>query len=282
MIEEFRRDRWPATTPTRVLREVYRMITAGIDCGAKTTKTVILREGRIIGTGIVPTGFDQSRAVDGSLEIALKEAGITKERLNHIGGTGSGAEAVADADVKVNDVKAIAAAANYFFPDSRTVADVGAEAARAVKFNDQGGVEDFVINDKCAAGAGAFIEAMARALETPLSEMGALALTSTNPIPMNAQCAIFAESEVVGLIHAKTEKKDISRAIHDAMASRIVAMIRRIGVNLDVVMVGGVAYNPGFVAALRRELNLDRIYIPVQPELAAAAGAAIVAAQEKP
>ncbi|MBI5570549.1 MAG: CoA activase [Desulfomonile tiedjei] len=256
------------------------MIIAGIDCGAKNTKTVIMKDGQIIGKGIVPTGFEQSRAVNESLKIALKEAGITKDQLNHIGGTGSGAKAITDADVKVNDIKAIAAAANYFFPNSRTVADVGAEEGRAVKVNAQGDVEDFAINAKCAAGAGAFIEAMARALETPLTEIGQLALTSTNPIPLNSQCAIFAESEVVGLIHAKTDKQDISRAIHDAMASRIVSMIRRIGVNPDVVMVGGVAYNPAFVAALKRELNVDQIYIPEQPELAAAVGAAVVAAQE--
>lgn len=260
--------------------EGYLMIIAGIDCGAKNTKTVIMKDGQIIGKGIVPTGFEQSRAVNESLKIALKEAGITKDQLNHIGGTGSGAKAITDADVKVNDIKAIAAAANYFFPNSRTVADVGAEEGRAVKVNAQGDVEDFAINAKCAAGAGAFIEAMARALETPLTEIGQLALTSTNPIPLNSQCAIFAESEVVGLIHAKTDKQDISRAIHDAMASRIVSMIRRIGVNPDVVMVGGVAYNPAFVAALKRELNVDQIYIPEQPELAAAVGAAVVAAQE--
>lgn len=256
------------------------MITAGIDCGAKTTKTVIMQDGKITGKGLVPTGFEQAEAVRESFEKALTEAGIARDKVEHVGGTGSGAKAIAEADVKVNDIKAISAAAHYFFPNSRTVADVGAEEGRAAKFDEQGHVQDFAINEKCAAGAGAFIEAMGRALETPLAEMGPLALTSTNPIPMNAQCAIFAESEVVGLIHAKTERKDISRAIHDAMASRIVSMIRRIGVNPDVVMVGGVAYNPGFVEALRRELAVDAIYIPDRPEFAAATGAAVVAAKE--
>jgi benzoyl-CoA reductase subunit D len=254
------------------------MITAGIDCGAKTTKTVIMKDGRIVGKGVVPTGFAQAQAVKDSLEAALKEAGITGDQIEHIGGTGSGAKAITDADVKVNDIKAICAASHYFFPNSRTVADVGAEHARAAKCDEHGRAQDFAINEKCAAGAGAFIEAMGRALETSLTEIGPLALTSTNPIPVNAQCAIFAESEVVGLIHAKTEKKDISRAIHDAMASRIGSMIRRIGVNPDIVMVGGVAYNVGFVDALRRELGVDKIYIPDQPDCAAATGAAVVAA----
>jgi len=254
------------------------MITAGIDCGAKNTKTVILKDGQIIGRGIVPTGFEQSEAVRASLEMALKDAGISAQALEHIGGTGSGAKSISGADVKVNDIKAMAMAAHYFFPDSRTVADVGAEEGRAAKFDGNGNVEDFAINEKCAAGAGAFIEAMGRALETPLTDMGPLALSSSNPIPMNAQCTIFAESEVVGLIHAKTERKDISKAIHDAMASRIVSMIRRIGVNPDIVMLGGVAYNPGFVEALKRELAVPQIFIPEKPEFGTAVGAAVVAA----
>lgn len=256
------------------------MITAGIDCGAKNTKTVILKDGEIVGRGKVLTGFEQAQAVKESLDNALKEAGVSREDLACIGGTGSGAKSIDEADIKVNDIKAMAMAAVYYFPNARTVADVGAEEGRAAKCDEKGNVVDFAINEKCAAGAGAFIEAMGRALETPLEEMGNLALSSDKAIAMNAQCTIFAESEVVGLIHAKTEKKDISKAIHDAMASRIVSMIRRIGVNPDIVMIGGVAYNPGFVAALKRELALDEIYIPDKPEFAAALGAARVAAED--
>jgi benzoyl-CoA reductase subunit D len=256
------------------------MITAGIDCGAKNTKTVIVKDGQIIGRGSVLTGFEQDQAVRESLETALKDAGISRDQIDHIGGTGSGAKSIQEADIYVNDIKAMSMAANFFFPSARTVADVGAEEARTVKCDEKGNVLDFAINDKCAAGAGAFIEAMGRALETPLTEMGSLALSSSNPIPMNAQCTIFAESEVVGLIHAKTSKKDISKAIHDAMASRIVSMIRRIGVNPDIVMFGGVAYNPGFVTALQRDLTVDKIYIPEAPEFGAAVGAAVVAARD--
>ncbi len=256
------------------------MITAGIDCGAKNTKTVILKDGEIIGRGVVLTGFDQVEAVKESLAMALEDAGLGKDQLAHIGGTGSGAKSIKEADVTVNDIKAIAAAAHFLFPNARTVVDVGAEAARAARCDEKGGVVDFAVNEKCAAGAGAFIEAMGRALETSLEQMGPLALSSTNAIPLNAQCTIFAESEVIGLIHAKTAKKDISKAIHDAMASRIVSMIRRIGVNPDIVMLGGVAYNPGFVAALKRELAVEQVFIPDKPEFGAAVGAAVVAAKE--
>ena len=255
------------------------MITAGIDCGAKNTKTVILKDGKIIGKGLKLTGFDQAAAIARSLESALESAGVEAKDLEHIGGTGSGAAEIKQADVNVNDIKAMAKAANYFFPSSRTVTDVGAEEGRAVRIDDKGTVMDFAINEKCAAGAGAFIEAMARALEVTLEEMGPLAQSSDKTIPMNAQCTIFAESEVVGLIHAKTEKRDISKAIHDAMASRIVSMIRRIGVNPDIAMIGGLGRNPGFVDALKRELGVDTIYIPEDPEFSAAVGAALVAAE---
>jgi benzoyl-CoA reductase subunit D len=256
------------------------MIIAGIDCGARNTKTVILDDGKIIGKGMNLTGFDQAAAVKASLVAALEAAGIKEEALDHIGGTGSGASEIGQADVKVNDIKAMAKAANYFFPSARTVTDVGAEEGRAVKIDEHGKVVDFAINEKCAAGAGAFIEAMSRALEVSLEEMGPLALKSDKTIPMNAQCAIFAESEVVGLIHEKTEIQDISKAIHDAMASRIVSMVRRIGVNPDIAMIGGVGRNPGFVSALQSELEVDEIHVPEEPEYGAAIGAALVAGEE--
>lgn len=256
------------------------MITAGIDCGAKNTKTVILVDGKIIAKGEVLTGFDQEKAVQESLDQALKAAGLSRDKVEKIGGTGAGKNSLKMAAVKVNDVKAMAKGANFFFPKVRTVADVGAEEGRAVKLDENGNVMDFAINEKCAAGAGAFIEAMARALEVTLEEMGPMCLQSDREIPMNAQCAIFAESEVVGLIHANTPKIDISKAIHDAMASRIVSMIRRVGVNPDVALIGGVAKNPGFVEAIKRELKLEALYIPEDPEFGAAVGAAVVAAEE--
>ena len=257
-----------------------KMISVGIDCGAKNTKTVILKDGELVGKGAALTGFDQEFAVNKSLETALENAGISRDQVEKVGGTGSGKAAIKMADLQVNDIKAMAKGANYFFPKARTVADVGAEEGRAVKINEKGNVVDFAINEKCAAGAGAFIEAMARALETSLEDMGPLALKSDKEIPMNAQCAIFAESEVVGLIHAKTEKQDISKAIHDAMASRIVSMIRRVGVNDDVVIIGGVGRNPGFVQSMKRELKVKDLYIPDEPDFGAATGAAVVAAEE--
>lgn len=256
------------------------MITAGIDCGAKNTKTVIMRNGKIIGKGSVLTGFDLGKAVADSLAVALHGAGIGRGDVQKVGGTGAGKKAITVMDTEVNDIKAIAKAGHYFFPNARTVADVGAEKSLVVKVDEQGGVVDFATNEKCAAGAGAFIEAMGRALEVKLEDIGHLALQSDKVIPMNAQCAIFAESEVVGLIHAKTGRQDISKSIHDAMASRIVSMVRRVGLNEDVALIGGVGRNPGFVAAMKRELKLEMLFVPDEPEFGAAVGAALVAAEE--
>lgn len=255
------------------------MIAAGIDCGAKNTKTVIMKDGKIIGKGKVLTGFDQEKAIHASIDEACKNAGISKDQVEKWAGTGSGNQAVKNA-VKVNDIKAIAKGGQYFFPGARTVADVGAEEGRAVKVGDTGFVEDFAINEKCAAGAGTFVEAMARALEVTIEEMGPLSLQSDKRIPMNAQCAIFAESEVVGLIHSQTAKPDISRAIHDAIASRIVSMIRRIGVKEEVVLMGGMGYNPGFRASMLRDLGINNIQIPEEPEYGMAVGAALLVGEE--
>jgi benzoyl-CoA reductase subunit D len=259
--------------------EAGKMITAGIDCGAKNTKTIIMKDGEIVGKGMILTGFDHEKAIRESLGRALKDAGISKDDVRKIYGTGSGRKAVKMADDSIDEIKAMSKGANFFFPNARTVTDVGAEEGRAAKIDEKGNPIDFAINEKCAAGAGAFIESMARALEVGIEEMGPLCLESDKEIPMNAQCVIFAESEVVELIHANTDKPEISKAIHDAMAGRIASIIRRIGVNEDIVMVGGVGYNPGFISAMKRELKVDNIYIPDEPEYAAAVGAAVVAAE---
>jgi len=157
------------------------------------------------------------------------------------------------------------------------VVDVGADEARAIKLGDGGKVVDFAINEKCAAGAGAFVEAMSRALEMPLAEFAEASLESTQTIPMNAQCTVFAESEVVSLIHANTPPADIARAVHDAMASRVSTMVRRIGVEDPVVLGGGAALNVGFVKALSEALGGPDVHVLADAEYLGAHGAALMA-----
>jgi benzoyl-CoA reductase subunit D len=158
------------------------------------------------------------------------------------------------------------------------VIDVGAEDARAVRCDEKGRMLDFVVNARCAAGAGTFIEAMARALEVELEDMGSLSLNAERASSINASCVVFAESDVVSLIHKDEPKTKIARAIFDSMAERVSSMVHRLGINPDIILVGGVAKDVGFVASLRRRIEMD-ILIPEEPLFAGAIGAALVAAK---
>jgi benzoyl-CoA reductase subunit D len=159
------------------------------------------------------------------------------------------------------------------------VIDVGAEEGRTVRCDDRGKALDFAFNEKCAAGAGTFAEGMARALQVTLEELGPLSLQSTQAVQMNAQCAVFAESEVVTLIHDKTPREDIARAVLDAVASRIISMVRKVGFEKDVVLIGGMARNPGFVEAMKRGLEME-IHVPDDCEYVGALGAALAASEQ--
>ena len=252
------------------------MITAGVDIGAKCIKVLILKDGRVAAKAMGLSGFDQKSATTELFKKALSEAGVGEKDVAYVVATGAGKEEFPHATDRVTEVTADARGAYVARPTARTVISVGAEEGRAIRCDAQGRVVDFAINEKCAAGAGAFTEAMARALEVKVEELGELALKSANAVPMNAQCAVFAESEVVSLVHAGTSKPDISRAIHDAIASRISSMARRISIEKDVVLIGGVAKNKGFVESLRRDLQMD-VFVPEDPDYISALGAAHVA-----
>lgn len=254
------------------------MNVAGIDCGAKFVKVLILEGDKILAKSSVLSGFDLKSAISQALGLALNKAGLSSQDLVYIAATGTGKEEATSAHSTVTAVGADAKALNFLFPSVRTVIDVGAEEGRAIKISEKGKVIDFAINEKCAAGSGTFTETMARALEIDVEEMGPLSLKSQKAIPMNAQCAVFAESEVVSLIHAKQSKEDIARAVHDAIADRIASLARKIGIVKDVSLVGGIARNIGFVDSLKRDLELD-LFIPDDPEFSCALGAAMAAAE---
>jgi benzoyl-CoA reductase subunit D len=254
------------------------MITAGVDCGSKNVRVLILKDGEVLAKSLVPAGMDTSAAAEEAYQKVLAEAGITGNDLEKVVATGAGRNEPGFKDDVVTEVGADARGAVHLFPEARTVIDIGAEEGRAIKVDAKGKVVDFAINEKCAAGAGAFTEAMARALEVELEELGKLSLESTQAIPMNAQCTVFAESEVVTLVHRKTSKADMARAIHDAIADRITSMVRRVGIEEKIALIGGVAYNVGFVKSLEEDLE-TKVLIPERPEFVGALGAALVAAE---
>ncbi len=244
--------------------------------GAKTTKVVILKDDEVVARSLVLTGFEQQEAADKAMADALSQAKILKGDIQRMVATGAGRKMVPWVKENVTEVSADARAIAFLHPNVRTLIDVGAEEGRAIKCTPQGKVADFAVNEKCAAGAGTFVEAMARALEVKLEDMGEMSLKSTTAVPINAQCTVFAESEVVSLIHAKTPKPDIVRAVHDAIASRITSMARRVGIEKDIALIGGVAHNAGFVDALKRGLETN-VMVPADPEFVGALGAALIA-----
>jgi predicted CoA-substrate-specific enzyme activase len=255
------------------------MITAGIDCGAKTVKVVILKDGEVAGMAMAPAGMDMGTVAEKAYDDALGLAGLSRDAVEKVVATGAGKNEPSFKDDIVTEVGAGARGIHHLYPDVRTLIDVGAEEGRAIKVDGRGKVVDFAINEKCAAGAGAFTEAMARALDVSLEELGQISLQSDKAIPMNAQCAVFAESEVVSLIHRKTSKPNMARAIHDAISDRITSMVRRVGIEERIALIGGVAKNVGFVHSLRKDLESD-VILPDEPEYVGAIGAACVATDE--
>ena len=252
------------------------MLSAGIDIGAKTTKIVILKDNKeVLARSSVLTGFDQKASAEEALKEALHQAKVARSELKHIISTGVGRKAAPYISGDITEISANAKGGYFLFPSARVIVDVGAEKGRVVRCDARGNIKDFAVNERCAAGAGSFVEAMARALEVSIEEFAELSLKSTASIPMNAQCVIFAESEAVSLIHTKTPRHDISRAIHDAIADRVASMIRRVGIEKDIILIGGMAKNIGFVDALNRSLELE-VIVPEEPEYVSALGAALI------
>jgi predicted CoA-substrate-specific enzyme activase len=253
------------------------MIVAGIDVGAKNVHAVLIEDGRVLAKVAVASGFDHEESAERGLKEAAWVAGTPRDAVGVVAATGAGRKALPFAEHQPTEVAADGRGAAALRPGARTVVDVGADEARAIRLNPEGRVVDFAINEKCAAGAGAFVEAMSRALDMDLEDFSRVSLASTQAIPMNAQCTVFAESEVVSLIHANTPPADIARAVHDAMASRVSAMVRRIGVEDPVVLGGGAALNVGFVKSLAEALGGARVEVLPDAEYLGALGAALIA-----
>jgi predicted CoA-substrate-specific enzyme activase len=254
------------------------MIVAGIDVGGKNVHIVVLKDGAIAAQGAAATGIQKAVAAERLYDETLRQAGLTRAEVGRAVATGSAGKRVAFADACIADAAADARGVNRLFPSARTVIDVGAEEGRAIRVSPDGKVLDFAINEKCAAGTGTFIEAMAIALEISVEEMATISLKSSRSIPMNAQCAVFGESEVVSLIHQNIEKQDIAKAVHDAIAGRIASVARIVGLEQDIAVIGGMAKNEGFIDSLKKEIGMA-IIVPKDPDFVGALGAAEAAAK---
>ena len=252
------------------------MRTAGIDIGSITAKAAIVEDGGILGTKIIFTGYNAEAAGVKVYEELLSEFGLDTSSIAKIVSTGYGRNSVKFADKTFTEIMAHAAGAYLLNPKIRTIIDIGGQDSKAMALDEKGKVRNFVMNDKCAAGTGRFLEVMARALEVNLDEFGAMSLQSKRPSKISSLCTVFAESEVISLIARGEKRPDIIAGIHESIAARVSSMIARVGVAEPVMITGGVARNAGVVDALERKLGV-KIAVSSYAQVNGAIGAAILA-----
>lgn len=254
------------------------MIAAGLDIGSVSTESVIINsEGSIIVYDIIPTGFDSKEASENSLNNALKSAKLQKKDIGRIVSTGYGRNNVAFADKAVTEITCHAVGARFLFKETRTILDIGGQDSKAISLDSSGKVIDFAMNDKCAAGTGRFLELMAKVLDADVASLAKLALKAKKKVRISNICGIFAESEVISLIHEGFAREDIARGIHDSVADRALALLRKVSIVGPVTLTGGVIKNEGVVRALKNKLG-EKLFIPPEPQIVGALGAAIIAA----
>ncbi len=253
------------------------MLTLGIDIGSLSTDAVLVNEKReIVAYEVIATGASSKKACDKIFKHILDVTKLEAKDLDYIVATGYGRIKVPFANEVVTEITCHAKGANHFFPDARTVIDIGGQDSKAIKLDAKGNVLDFSMNDKCAAGTGRFLEVMARTLEIELDEMGELSLTGKDNVSISSLCTVFAESEVVSLIGADHKTPDICKALHVSIAKRVSGQAKRVGLEESVVMTGGVAKNIGVVRELEKKL-LCTIKIAEEPQIIGALGAALIA-----
>lgn len=254
------------------------MLVAGLDIGSLTIKAVILEDGKIKGFTIIPTGAGINKLTRDCLEMTLEKSGDNFKDLSVIVATGYGRINIPFADKSITEITCHALGANWLNPDTRTVFDIGGQDSKVISIDRNGRVVDFIMNDKCAAGTGRFLEVMAQALGIKTEELGEKSLKSKKKINISSMCTVFAESEVISLIAEGCAKEDIIRGLHEAISSRICSMAYRLRLENTITLTGGVAKNIGMVRALKKRLKA-KVYVPDEPQIVGALGAAIAASK---
>lgn len=259
------------------------MIYAGIDIGSITAKAALVRRNGNNGltleaARVMPTGYNPAAAAETVYGSVLETAGISRDRVAAVVATGYGRNTVDFADKAMTEIICHGAGAHFFTPETRGIIDVGGQDSKAILLDRNGRVENFAMNDKCAAGTGRFLEVMARALELDLYQLGPISLTAEKPVRISSICTVFAESEVISMIAGQETRENIIAGIHDATAARVAGLATKIGLKAPVVMTGGVAKNTGLVAALSQRLGME-ILVGQAPQENGAVGAAVLAAK---
>jgi predicted CoA-substrate-specific enzyme activase len=255
------------------------ILVAGVDIGSTTAKVVLLEDGRPVASAITPTGADCEAAAKKSLAMALADIKKSQEDVQYIVATGYGRRAIDFGNETITEISANAKGAIYLGSQKgqvKSIIDVGGQDTKAIVLDDKGRITNFVMNDKCAAGTGRFLEVIAKVLDEPMESFVKLSLDSKSPIGINSTCTVFAESEVISLIAKKVPKQDIIAGIHKSVAKRVADMARAAGAKPIVFFDGGGAINLALKKAIEKELGYE-IFVTEHPQIVVALGAALTA-----
>ncbi len=253
----------------------------GIDIGSLSCDAVLIDEKKnIVSSSVVPTGAKNLEAIKRVKKDVLESSGIDEQEIQSIISTGYGRTRVEGRNGAVTEITCHAKGIQHVLPETRILIDIGGQDSKAIYLDPDGNVRDFAMNDKCAAGTGRFLEAMARALEVDIDELGTLDTGATSNLVLSSMCTVFAESEVVSLIASGTEQKEIARGLNRAIALKTTSLVKRVVQKINgqpVSMSGGVARNPGVVKAIEESLGVEKINIYEKPDIIGALGAALIA-----
>ena len=254
-------------------------LVAGIDCGSGFTKALVAAqyepggELHIIGRGQARSGINVDQAANAALNEALE--GNSRSELAYVASTGFGRYNLTFRDIAITEITTAARGAFFLVPHPGAVLDIGAQVTRAISVGDNGKVKTFKSNDKCAAGSGMFIARAAKYLEIPLEQVGDLSLHAGHPQPISSVCAVLAESEIINHVSSGVTVDNILRGIHESLAERSGALLKRVGLGDQLTFIGGVAHQQGMIEALKQRLKV-KVHVPQDCEYVCALGAALL------
>ena len=250
---------------------------AGVDVGSTQTKAIIINEKReIVARALTDTGANVTRAANRGFAEALLAAGLKREDVAYVVGTGYGRYKVTFGDAQITEISCHARGASFLFPNTRTVMDMGGQDAKGIHIGPDGDVKDFVMNDKCAAGTGRFLAHAAEALSLSLDEIGEISMKAKNPVRLTTVCTVFVESDIMSYCAQGKKVEDILGGVHGAIAARTISLVRRVGIEPEVTFTGGVSRNVGMVRGLEEKLGM-KVNVSPDSHFVGALGASIFA-----
>lgn len=251
------------------------MITLGVDIGSLSGKAVILKDNEILSWDLILTGPDSIETGTTVTNNALEKAGLDLADMDFIVSTGYGRIVIPFADKNISEISCHARGAHYIFPSVRTILDMGGQDCKAIRCDENGKVTDFIMNDKCAAGAGRSMGIMADLLNVRLEDIGELSLnTEKGAVPISSTCVVFARSEVMNYLRQGVSKNDVLAGACESLCNRVQGLIKRIGITDDFIISGGIAKNIGVVSRFEKMLGV-KAHISFEPQIVGALGAAI-------